>query len=66
MYIREQVVDAIENCLDEGERKIIRTRFGIDDGIPKTLIEIEVRFGVDREQVREIEKKVRTYLKEHC
>ena len=66
MYIRDQVVNAIENCLDEGERKIIRTRLGIEDGMPKTLIEIEVRFGIYREQVREIEKKVLTYLKEHC
>jgi len=66
LYIRDQVVNAIENCLDEGERKIIRTRLGIEDGMPKTLIEIEVRFGIYREQVREIEKKVLTYLKEHC
>ena len=65
MYTREQIVDAIENCLDESERKIIRTRFGIQDGITTTLNEIELKFGVEREQVREIEKKVLTYLKKY-
>jgi len=66
LYTPEQIVNAIENCLNEGERKIIHTRFGIEDGITTTLNEIELKFGVAREQVREIEKKVLTYLKEHC
>lgn len=66
MYTREQIVNAIENCLDESERKIIKTRFGIEDGITRTLNEIELKFGVEREKVREIETKVLTYLKEHC
>ena len=65
MYTREQIVDAIEYCLDESEQKIIETRFGIENGITETLTEIELRFGVSREQVRGIEKKVLTYLKEH-
>lgn len=58
-------MDAIESCLDERERKIIKTRFGVEDGLTTTLDEIELRFGAGREQVREIEKKVLTYLKEH-
>ena len=58
-------MDAIENCLDEGERKIIRTRFGVGDGFTTTLDEIQLRFGAGREQVREIEKKVLAFLKEH-
>lgn len=66
MYSREQIVNASEKCLDESERKIIRARFGLEDGITTTLNEIKLRFGVEREQVREIEKKMLMYLKEHC
>lgn len=66
MYSREQIVDAIENCLDECERKIIKVRFGVEDGLTTNLDEIELRFGARREQVREIEKKLLTYLKVHC
>ena len=66
MYTPEQIVDAVEYCLDESEKKIIKARFGIEDGITKSLIEIELRFGVSRGQVRGIEKKVLTYLKKHC
>lgn len=58
-------MDAIENYLDESERNIVKTRFGLEDGLTTTLDEIELRFGAGREQVREIEKKVLTYLKEH-
>lgn len=64
MYTRDQIVNAIENCLDESERKVIKTRFGVEDGITTSLSEIELKFGVEREKVREIEKKVLMYLKE--
>ena len=40
-------------------------RFGIEGGITMSLTEIELKFGAVRRQVREIEKKVLTYLKEH-
>ena len=66
MYTREQIVDALENCLDENERKMIKARFGVEDGLTTTLDDIVLRFGAGREQVREIEKKVLTYLKVHC
>ncbi|WP_416337015.1 sigma factor-like helix-turn-helix DNA-binding protein [Desulfitobacterium sp.] len=66
MYTREQVVNAIENCLNKNEREIIMIRFGIEDGITTSLNEIESRFGISREQVREIEKKVLIYIGEHC
>lgn len=65
MYTREQIVDAIESCLDESERKIIKARFGLEDGLTMTLDDIVLRFGAGREQVREIEKKVLTHLKVH-
>lgn len=51
MYTGERIVDAIENCLNEREQQIIKTRFGIDDGIPVRLEEIELIFGASREQL---------------
>lgn len=65
MYTRDQILKAVENCLDESERKVIISRFGIEDGITRSLSEIQTCFGVSREQVREIEKKVLNYIKEH-
>ncbi len=51
--------------LNEREQPIIKTRFGIDDGVTASLSEIESRFGVSREKVREIEKRVLTYIRDH-
>ena len=65
MYTREQIMDAVENCLDESERQVIMTRFGIEDEKTTTLTEIELKLGVSPEQVREIESKVLIYIKEH-
>jgi len=65
VYTREQILVAVENSLDASERQVIISRFGIEDGITRSLSEIEMRYGVTREQVREIEKKVLNYIKEH-
>lgn len=65
MYTREQIIEAIEHCLNEGEQQIIKTRFGIDDGVTASLSEIEIRFRVSREQVCEIEKRVLSYIRVH-
>ncbi len=45
------------NGLGEQEKKIIRSRFGFDDGAPKTLETIGMSVGVTRERVRQIEAK---------
>jgi len=65
VYTREQILVAVANCLDASEQQVIISRFGIEDGITRSLNEIEMRFGVTRAQVREIEKKVLNYIKEH-
>ncbi|MDD2212634.1 MAG: sigma factor-like helix-turn-helix DNA-binding protein [Desulfitobacteriaceae bacterium] len=65
MYTRDQILKAVKNCLDESERKVIISRFGIEDGITRSLSEIQTCLGVSREQVREIEKKVLNYIKEY-
>lgn len=63
MYTKEQVREAIENCLTKNEQEIITSRFGLNDGMPWTLNDIQINFGVTREEVRAIEKKVLVYLK---
>ena len=50
--------------LTDKEQKILRLRFGMDDGHPRTLEEIGTNFNVTRERIRQIEsralKKLRT------
>jgi len=65
LYTQEQIIDAIENCLDTKEHQVIVKRFGLEDGITRSLSEIELRFGLSREQVRKIEKKVLDYVRSH-
>ena len=45
------------NTLTEREQKVLRLRFGIDDGQPKTLEDVGKRFNVTRERIRQIEAK---------
>ncbi len=47
------------------EQKIIRMRFGLDDGIGHTLEEVGREFGVTRERIRQIEAKILQKLKDH-
>ena len=47
------------------ERKIVKMRFGLGDGIGHTLEEVGREFGVTRERIRQIEAKVLQKLKDH-
>jgi RNA polymerase nonessential primary-like sigma factor len=49
--------------LDEREQQVIRLRFGLDDGPPRTLDQIGKLFGLSRERVRQIEREVMTKLR---
>ncbi|MDT5231165.1 MAG: polymerase nonessential primary-like sigma factor, partial [Mycobacterium sp.] len=49
--------------LDEREHQVIRLRFGLDDGQPRTLDQIGKLFGLSRERVRQIEREVMTKLR---
>jgi RNA polymerase nonessential primary-like sigma factor len=49
--------------LDEREQQVIRLRFGLDDGQPRTLDQIGKLFGLSRERVRQIEREVMTKLR---
>jgi len=54
--LKEQVVDVLSTLTDR-EKKVLRLRFGIGDGYPRTLEEVGSIFNVTRERVRQIEAK---------
>ncbi|NLJ72987.1 MAG: RNA polymerase sigma factor RpoD [Syntrophomonadaceae bacterium] len=56
VLLREHL-DGILNTLTEREEKVLRLRFGLDDGKPRTLEEVGQEFGVTRERIRQIEAK---------
>jgi RNA polymerase primary sigma factor len=49
--------------LGEREQDVIRRRFGLDDGQPRTLEEVGKEFGVTRERIRQIESKTLAKLR---
>jgi RNA polymerase primary sigma factor len=60
--LRDQIANAL-NTLTSREEKVIRLRFGIDDGCPRTLEEVGAIFNVTRERVRQIESKALSKLR---
>jgi len=54
--LKEQM-DGVLSTLTEREKKVLRLRFGIGDGYPRTLEEVGAIFKVTRERVRQIEAK---------
>ena len=54
--LKEQMDDVL-STLTEREKKVLRLRFGIGDGYPRTLEEVGAVFRVTRERVRQIEAK---------
>jgi len=62
MLLRREIEDAL-NKLTPREREVIRMRFGLDDGTPRTLEEVGRSFNVTRERIRQIEAKALKKLK---
>ncbi len=56
MLLKEQLVDVL-STLTEREEKVLRLRFGLDDGRSRTLEEVGKEFDVTRERIRQIEAK---------
>lgn len=56
-FLRHREVERILSTLSEREAQIIRLRFGIGTGYPRTLEEVGRIFNVTRERVRQIEAK---------
>ena len=54
--LKEQLTEVL-NTLTEREQKVLRLRFGLDDGRARTLEEVGTEFDVTRERIRQIEAK---------
>ncbi|WP_374212443.1 RNA polymerase sigma factor RpoD [Tissierella sp. MB52-C2] len=54
--LREQLIDVLDT-LTPREQKVLRLRFGLDDGRARTLEEVGKEFEVTRERIRQIEAK---------
>ncbi|MBX6334765.1 RNA polymerase sigma factor RpoD [Candidatus Saccharibacteria bacterium] len=62
--LKEQVKEML-SILTEREQKIIRLRFGLEDGKQHTLEEVGQEFSVTRERIRQIEAKALAKLRKH-
>ena len=56
-YLRRKEVEKVLSTLTDREAKILKLRFGLDSGYPRTLEEVGRIFKVTRERVRQIEAK---------
>lgn len=56
MLLKEQLIDVLDT-LTPREEKVLRLRFGLDDGRARTLEEVGKEFNVTRERIRQIEAK---------
>lgn len=54
--LHEQLMEVLDTLTDR-EQKVLRLRFGLDDGRPRTLEEVGRQFNVTRERIRQIEAK---------
>lgn len=54
--LKEQLTEVLDELTDREER-VLRLRFGLDDGRARTLEEVGQEFGVTRERIRQIEAK---------
>ena len=62
--LKEQVQDVLSSLSDR-EQKIVRMRFGLDNGKSHTLEEVGQEFAVTRERIRQIEAKALAKLRKH-
>ena len=61
-FMRDQL-DAVLSTLESRERQVLRMRYGLDDGRPRTLDEIGKAFGLSRERIRQIERDTMAKLR---
>ena len=63
--LKEQLVDVL-STLTPREEKVLKLRFGIEDGRTRTLEEVGKEFNVTRERIRQIEAKALRKLRHPC
>src|SRR5699024_12857059 len=56
--MRHSDIRDVIGTLEQREHDVIRLRYGLDDGVPRTLDQIGRKFGLSRERVRQIEREV--------
>jgi RNA polymerase sigma factor RpoD-like protein len=61
-FMRDQI-DQVLGTLEARERAVLRMRYGLDDGTPRTLDEIGRSFGLSRERIRQIERDTMAKLR---
>ncbi len=59
----KETILSVLNMLTPREEKVLRLRYGVDDGRPRTLEEVGKEFNVTRERIRQIEAKALRKLK---
>ncbi len=62
--LREQTLELL-HCLTAREERVLKMRFGLENGTERTLEEVGASFGVTRERVRQIESQALRKLR-HC
>ena len=62
--LKSHITDILSE-LTPREQKILRIRFGLEDGVTHTLEEVGQEFGVTRERIRQIEAKALEKIREH-
>lgn len=62
--LRHHDVRKVLSTLEIREQEVIKLRYGLDDGLPRTLDQIGRHFSLSRERVRQIEREVMSKLRE--
>lgn len=62
--MRHSDIKNVIGTLEQREQDVIRLRYGLDDGVPRTLDQIGRKFGLSRERVRQIEREVMAKLRD--
>ena len=59
----QEQLESVLHTLSDREKDVIRLRFGLVDGQPRTLEDVGKKFGVTRERIRQIESKTLSKLR---
>jgi len=63
--LKDHIVEVLDS-LTPREQKILKIRFGLEDGVIHTLEEVGQEFGVTRERIRQIEAKALEKIRDHA